>query len=183
MLDTSNRRVGVFIDVQNMYYSARNLFGRKVNYPAIVEQVVGNQKLIRAIAYSVATEAGDETAFFDALEKNGIEVIAKELIEYDSGIKKGNWDVGIAIDIVRMIDMLDVVVMVSGDGDFAPLGDYVRSKGRIFHVASFKESTSSELLDTADIYTNLSANKPIYLIPEAQAVRPAKNKTKTALKI
>ncbi|PIX62370.1 hypothetical protein CO057_04505 [Candidatus Uhrbacteria bacterium CG_4_9_14_0_2_um_filter_41_50] len=180
MLDTSTRRVGVFIDVQNMYYSARNLFNRKVNFPGIVEKTVGDQKLIRALAYTVSTQAGDESAFFGALEKNGIDVIAKDLIEYDSGVKKGNWDVGIAIDVVRMVDMLDVIVMVSGDGDFAPLGDYVRGRGRIFHVASFRESTSSELLDVADIYTNLSDDKTSFLILESKPVRAGK--TKTALK-
>lgn len=182
MLDTSTRRVGVFIDVQNMYYSARNLYNRKVNFPAIVEQSVGNQKLIRALAYTVSTQGGDESAFFDALEKNGIDVIAKDLIEYDSGVKKGNWDVGLAIDVVRMVDMLDVVVIVSGDGDFAPLGDYVRGRGRIFHVASFRESTSSELLDVADVYTNLSDDQKTFLIAESVPVRSEKTKTKTALK-
>lgn len=171
MLTTPTRRVGVFIDVQNMYYSARNLFNRKVNFPGIVTQTVGDQQLIRAIAYTVTTESGDETAFFEALEKNGIDVIAKDLIEYDSGVKKGDWDVGIAIDIVRAIDMLDVVVLCSGDGDFSPLGDYVRGKGRIFHVASFRESTSSELLDIADIYTNLSDDTKNFLMPEDKRKR------------
>jgi len=171
MLGTPSRRVGVFIDVQNMYYSARNIFNRKVNFPMIVKQTVGDQQLVRAIAYTVATESGDESAFFEALEKNGIDVIAKDLIEFDSGAKKGDWDVGIAIDIVRAIDMLDVVVLVSGDGDFAPLGDYVRGRGRIFHVASFRESTSSELLDIADIYTNFSDAKDTFLMPEDKRKR------------
>lgn len=183
MLDTSSRRVGVFIDVQNMYYSARNLFQRKVNFPEIVRKAVGDQKLIRALAYTVATQSGDESAFFGALEKSGIDVIAKDLIEYDSGVKKGNWDVGLAIDVIRMLDMIDIVVMVSGDGDFAPLGDYVRGRGRIFHVVSFRESTSSELLDVADIYTNLSEDQTAYLITESKIVQGTKIKTKTALKV
>ncbi len=182
MLSTPTRRVGVFIDVQNMYYSARNLFSRKVNFPNIVKETVGNQQLIRAIAYTVATESGEETAFFEALEKNGIDVIAKDLIEYDSGAKKGDWDVGIAIDIVRMVDMLDVVVLCSGDGDFSPLGDYVRGKGRVFHVASFRESTSSELLDIADIYTNLSDDKKTFLMPEDKRKRSAAPAKRTPAK-
>ncbi len=168
MLQTPNRRVGVFIDVQNMYYSARNLYNRKVNFPKIVEETVGDGQLVRALAYAVTTETGDESAFLDALEKNNIEVIAKDLVEYDSGHKKANWDVGMAIDVVRMVEMLDVVVMVSGDGDFAPLADYVRGKGRLFHVASFRESTSSELLDVTDMYTNLSDNQDTFLMPESK---------------
>ncbi len=166
MLVTPHRRVGVFIDVQNMYYSARNIFNRKVNFSNIVEKSVGEADLIRAIAYTISTKTGDESAFFEALRKKGIEVASKELLEYNSGVKKGDWDVGITIDIVRMLDMLDVVVLVSGDGDYVPLANYVKSRGRIMHVASFRESTSTALVGAVDIYTNLSDDQKTYLIPE-----------------
>lgn len=166
MLVTPHRRVGVFIDVQNMYYSARNIFNRKVNFSNIVEKSVGEADLIRAIAYTISTKTGDESAFFEALRKKGIEVASKELLEYNSGVKKGDWDVGITIDIVRMLDMLDVVVLVSGDGDYVPLANYVKSRGRIMHVASFRESTSTALVAAVDIYTNLSDDQKTYLIPE-----------------
>lgn len=165
MLDTQTRRVGVFIDVQNMYYSARNIFDRKVNFSNIVSEVVGDAKLVRAIAYTISTKGGEETAFFDALRNAGIEVKSKELLEYTGGSKKGDWDVGVTVDVIRMLDMLDVVVLVSGDGDFVPLGDYVRSRGRIFHVASFRESTSTSLVDATDIYTNFSDDQKKYLLP------------------
>ncbi|MBU1126367.1 NYN domain-containing protein [Patescibacteria group bacterium] len=164
MLSTQTRRVGVFIDVQNMYYSARNLFDRKVNFSSIVKDTVGDAQLIRAIAYTISTKGGEETAFFDALRGAGIEVKSKELLEYAGGAKKGDWDVGVAVDIIRMLDMLDVVVLVSGDGDFVPLADYVRSRGRIFHVASFRESTSGSLVEAADQYTNFSDDKRKFLI-------------------
>ncbi len=164
LIDTSTRRVGVFIDVQNMYYSARNIYGAKVNFGAIVKAAVGNQKLIRAIAYTISTKTGEERPFFEALQAMGIELNTKELLEYDSGHKKGDWDVGITIDVVRMLDMVDVVVMVSGDGDYCALADYVKSRGRIFHVVSFRESTSSKLVEVADIYTNLSQDKKAFLI-------------------
>jgi uncharacterized LabA/DUF88 family protein len=180
ILDTSTRRVGVFIDVQNMYYSARNIYGSKVNFGAIVKAVVGNQKLIRAIAYTISTKTGDEKPFFDALEAMGIEVAQKELLEYDSGHKKGDWDVGITIDDVRMLDMLDTVVMVSGDGDYCALADYVKNRGRIFHVASFRESTSSKLVECADIYTNLSQDKKAFLIG-SQDRRPVTHKTSSQM--
>ncbi len=174
MLDTSNRRVGVFIDIQNMYYSARNLYGNKVNFTNIVTGTTGNQKLIRAIAYCVSTKTGDETPFLEALHGAGIEVMTKELLEYDSGHKKGDWDVGITIDIIRMLDMLDVVVLVSGDGDYVPVGEYVKGHGRIFHVASFRESTSTRLVECADIYTNLSDDIATFLLPGSNKPRPAK---------
>ncbi len=164
MFDISTRRVGVFIDVQNMYYSARNIYGSKVNFGNIVKAGVGNQKLVRAIAYTISTKSGEELPFFEALSKMGIEVNTKELLEYDSGHKKGDWDVGIAIDVVRMLDMLDVVVLVSGDGDYCALAEYVKNRGRLFHAISFRESTSSKLVEVADIYTNLSADQQQFLI-------------------
>ncbi len=172
LIDTSTRRVGVFIDVQNMYYSARNIYGAKVNFGAIVKAAVGNQKLIRAIAYTISTKTGEERPFFEALQAMGIELNTKELLEYDSGHKKGDWDVGITIDVVRMLDMVDVVVMVSGDGDYCALADYVKSRGRIFHVVSFRESTSSKLVEVADIYTNLSQDKKAFLIGGSNNHRP-----------
>lgn len=177
MLSTHNRRVGVFIDVQNMYYSARNIFNRKVNFASIVEECVGDAQLIRAIAYTISTKSGDEEPFFEALRKSGIEVMSKELLEYEGGNKKGDWDVGITIDIVRMLDMLDVVILVSGDGDYIPLAKYIKGRGRIFHVASFRESTSTALIEEADIYTNFSADQNTFLITERKRVfakRPAK---------
>lgn len=175
MLDISNRRVGVFIDIQNMYYSARNLYGNKVNFANIVTGTTGNQKLIRAIAYCVSTKTGDETPFLEALHGAGIEVMTKELLEYDSGHKKGDWDVGITIDIIRMLDMLDVVVLVSGDGDYVPVGEYVKGHGRIFHVASFRESTSTRLVECADVYTNLSDDIATFLLPGNNKPRPVKS--------
>ncbi len=159
-----HRRVGVFIDVQNMYYSARNIYGSKVNFGNIVKAGINNQQLVRAIAYTISTKTGDELPFFEALHKMGIEVNMKELLEYEGGQKKGDWDVGITVDIIRMLDMLDVVVMVSGDGDYVPLGEYVKNRGRIFHVISFRESTSSKLVECADEYTNLSDDLGTFLI-------------------
>ncbi len=183
MLKTDTRRVGVFIDVQNMYYSARNIHNQKVNFQNIVKEAVGDSHLIRARAFTISTKDGDETAFFDALRKAGIEVVSKELLEYNSGAKKGDWDVGVTIDIVSMLDMLDVVVLVSGDGDFVPLCEYVKSRGRIFHVASFRESTSTSLVNAASVYTNLSDDKATYLIgTRKKTASTTKPKTKPATK-
>lgn len=180
MLDLSHRRVGVFIDVQNMYYSARNIYGSKVNFGNIVLKTLGDQRLVRAIAYTVSTKTGDELPFFEALHKMGIEVNTKELLEYDSGHKKGDWDVGITVDIIRMLDMLDVVIIVSGDGDYVPLGEYVKNRGRIFHVASFRESTSSKLVECADVYTNFSDDLPSFLINDPK-YRPTANTKSSAV--
>ena len=154
----------MFIDVQNMYYSARNIYGAKVNFGNIVKAAVGDQQLVRAMAYTISTKSGDEKPFFEALQNLGIDLRTKELLEYDSGHKKGDWDVGITIDVVRMLDMVDVVVMVSGDGDYCALAEYVKNRGRMFHVMSFRESTSGMLVEAADEYTNMSLDKKKFLI-------------------
>lgn len=160
----TDQRVGVFIDTQNMYYSARNLFKRKVNFKNIVEDAVAGRRLIRAIAYVVSTESGENEPFFEALEKAGIETRRKALMEYPSGQKKADWDVGLAIDVVQMLDTLDVVVIVSGDGDFQPLVNYIQSRGRIAELMGFGKTTSSKLSDMVHEYNDLSENKRRYLI-------------------
>ncbi len=182
MLKTSTRRVGVFIDVQNMYYSARNIFNRKVNFENIVKHAIGDKHLIRAIAYTISTKGGDESAFFEALRQKGIEVKSKELLEFNTGAKKGDWDVGITVDIIRMLDMLDEVVLVSGDGDFVPLADFVRSRGRTFSVISFRESTSTSLVHATDTYTNMSENRRKFLIPDKNAPRTTPTRKTTTSK-
>ena len=164
MFQYKDQRVGVFIDVQNMYYSARNIHQRKVNFANIVDEGVGDRKLIRAIAYVVTTKTGEETPFLDALRKKGIETKEKELLEYFSGQKKADWDVGITVDIIRMLDMLDVVVLVSGDGDYIPLVHFCQSRGRQVEVISFRESTSSKLVEAADLHVDMSKNRRKFLI-------------------
>lgn len=174
MISRPDQRVAVFIDTQNMYYSARNVFNRKVNFGNIVKDAVGDRKLIRATAYVVSTKTGEETPFFEALQKLGIETKEKELMTYISGLKKADWDVGIAVDAIKVLDMVDVVVLVSGDGDFIPLAEYVRSRGRLMEVISFRETTSTRLTEAVDKYTNMSENKRRYLITGGSGThRPA----------
>ncbi len=180
MIHHKNQRVGIFIDVQNMYYSARNLFNRKVHFGNVVKKITGDRQLIRATAYVVSTKTGENQPFFDALNNLGIETKEKELKEYAGGQKKADWDVGIAVDMIRAAQNLDVVVLVSGDGDFIPLVQYLKNAGTFVEVASFRETTSSELVEVvgADNYTNLSANKRAFLIPERfNRIRPTLQKT------
>src|SRR3990167_382257 len=106
-----DQRVGVFIDVQNMYYSAKNLYNQKVNFGNIVKEAVAGRKLIRAIAYVVRTESKDEQPFFEALYNLGIETREKDLQVYSTGFKKADWDVGLAVDAIRLAPTLDAVVI------------------------------------------------------------------------
>lgn len=164
MITYKEQRVGVFIDVQNMYYSAKNLYNAKVNFGNILETAVGNRKLIRAIAYVVKTKSGEEKVFFEALEKLGLETREKELMVYD-GAKKADWDVGICIDSIALADRLDVIVLVSGDGDFIPLVQYLKmNKGCRVEAMAFRETTSSKLVETVDNFVDLSHDRRRYLI-------------------
>lgn len=165
------QRVGIFIDVQNMYYSARNLYDAKVNFGNIVKCAVADRRLIRAIAYVVRTKTREEQPFIDALKKMGIETKEKELLEYFGGQKKADWDVGITVDIIRMSEILDAAVVVSGDGDYVPVLEYLKSHGRQAEVMAFRETTSTKLVEAADIYTNMSDSKEEFLIFGSKSAR------------
>lgn len=165
MIQRKDQRVGVFVDVANMYHSAKNLFGAKVNFKEVLKEAVASRQLIRAIAYAIRSESEDERAFFDALEKQGFEVRLKDLQIFAGGAKKADWDVGIAVDAIKMADRLDAVVLVSGDGDYQPLVTYLReSKGCQVEVIAFGRTTSSKLQDMVDTYTDLGQDIRRFLI-------------------
>lgn len=161
-----DQRVGVFIDVQNMYYSAKNLFGAKVNFGNIVKEATAGRKLIRAIAYVVSTESKEEQPFFDALYNVGIETKDKPLQIFLGGEKKADWDVGLAVDAIRFSPSLDAIVLVSGDGDYVPLVDYLRGQGKQVEVVAFGGTTSSKLIEEADDFIDLSQDKAKFLITD-----------------
>ena len=159
------QRVGVFIDTQNLYHSARNLYNARVNFGAVLKEVVAGRKLVRAVAYVITTEAGEEKNFFEALTKLGIETKTKDLQIFHTGTKKGDWDVGLTVDVMRMANRLDAVIIVSGDGDFIPLVEYMKNHtGTQVEVASFGKSTSNKLREVADDFIDLSLNPKKYLI-------------------
>ncbi|MEK6916816.1 MAG: NYN domain-containing protein [Nanoarchaeota archaeon] len=146
----ADQRVGIFIDVQNMYYSAKQLYNAKVNFSHILKRAVAGRKLIRAIAYVIKADIKEEHNFFEALEKIGYDVRSKDLQTFFTGAKKGDWDVGIAMDIMRMAAKLDVIVLVSGDGDFKDLLEHVKALGCRAEVISFGKTSSSRLTAEAD---------------------------------
>ncbi len=158
------QRVGVFIDTANLYHSAKNLYKRKVNFGAVLKEAVAGRKLVRATAYAITSEAGDEKNFFEALTKLGIETKTKDLQIFAGGAKKGDWDVGIAVDAMKMAPRLDAIVLVAGDGDFIPLVEYLQSQLVQVEVVSFGKSTSMRLKEVADDFLDLSANPRKYLI-------------------
>ena len=158
------QRVGVLVDVSNMYHSAKNLYKKKVNFKAVLDEAVAGRKLIRAIAYAVKTEGEEESPFFEALIQQGFEVRMKDLQIFAGGAKKADWDVGITVDAIKLSEKLDVIVLVTGDGDYLPLVSYLQNtKGCLVEVMAFDRTASSKLVEEADDFINLSASKKFLL--------------------
>ncbi len=154
------QRVGVFVDVQNLYYSAKNLYNTKVNFREILKTAVGTRKLIRAISYVIKADVKDESNFFEALENIGFEVKSKDLQIFIGGAKKGDWDIGIAMDAIELAPKLDTIVLISGDGDFLPLLQHLKSAlGCRVEVMAFGKTSSKKLIEEADSFTDMDQNK------------------------
>jgi uncharacterized protein (TIGR00288 family) len=158
------QRVGVFIDTQNLYHSAKHLYKARVNFGNILEEAVGGRTLIRAIAYVISTESGDEKNFFEALTKMGIETKVKDLQIFADGAKKADWDVGIAVDAIKLAPNLDTVVLVTGDGDFVPLIQYLEQHGIQVEVISFGKSSSGKLKEATNAFTDMGDDPKRYTI-------------------
>lgn len=160
-----NQRVAVLIDVQNMYHSAKNIYKARANFKEILKAAVAGRQLIRAIAYVIKTESGEEQPFFEALSKMGIELKVKDLQIFPGGMKKADWDVGMAVDAVRLADLvIDAIILVTGDGDYIPLVEYLKGKGCQAEVAAFGKSTSAKLIEAADDFIDLGENAQRFLI-------------------
>lgn len=159
------QRVGVFIDTQNLYHSAKNLYHARVNFGNVLKDSVAGRRLIRARAYVVTTESGEEKGFFEALGKIGIETTTKDLQVFFGGAKKADWDVGMAVDAITMAPKLDTVILFTGDGDFIPLVKYLQvHAGCQVEVASFGRSTSSKLKEATDHFLDLDEDPKRYLL-------------------
>jgi len=152
-----SQRVGVFVDIQNLYHSAKHLYSARVNYRELIKELVAGRQLIRAIGYVVKSETAlREASFFEALTKTGIELRIKDLQIFPGGVKKADWDVGMAVDAIRMANFLDVIILVTGDGDFVPLVEYLKwGLGREVEVAAFGRSASAKLKEVADFFIDL----------------------------
>ena len=159
------QRVGIFVDVQNLYYSAKNLYNAKVNFAAVLREAVAGRKLVRAIAYVIKADIKEEKSFFDALEKIGYEIRSKDLQTFAGGAKKGDWDIGIAMDMIELANKLDTLILVSGDGDFVDLLQHLRrAMGCRIEVMAIGPSSSAKLRAEADEFIDMDINKSRYLI-------------------
>ena len=164
MIKHPEQRVGILVDISNMYHSAKNLYHKRVNFKEILREAVAGRKLIRAIAYAIKTETEEESPFFEALAQQGFEVKMKDLQIFAGGAKKADWDVGITVDAIKLSDKLDVIILVTGDGDYLPLVSYLQNtKGCLVEVMAFRQTASSKLVEESDDFINLSENKKFLL--------------------
>jgi len=158
------QRVGILIDVQNLYHSAKNLYRARVNFREILKLAVSQRNLIRAFAYVVRTKTGEEKPFFEALTKSGIETRVRDLQEFYGGLKKADWDVGITIDAVKIAPSVDTIVLASGDGDFIALVEYLKNQGKRVEIIAFGRSASLNLKEVADEFIDLEKTPEKYLL-------------------
>jgi len=154
----TDQRVGIFVDVQNMFYSARTLHQSKVDYSKLLTELVAGRKLVRAIAYVVQRPDVDQKAFLEALRRAGYETKVKELTIREDGSSRGDWDVGLTVDALSLAHKLDTVILVTGDGDLVPLADGLKRAGCRVELVSFEQSTSNELMRSCDEFIPISTS-------------------------
>lgn len=160
-----DQKVNVFIDTQNIYHSSKNLYDSKVDFKRLVDILVGDRSLINVLAYVIRSDfTPKEIDFFEALISQGIRLRIKDLQVYPDGSKKADWDIGIAVDVIRFSSLVDVVILVTGDGDFSPLVEYLQNQGKQVEIAGFGQTTSSRLKEICDFYYNLDELASFILI-------------------
>lgn len=159
-----DQRVAVLIDTQNLYHSAKNLYKSKVNFAGVLKAALGGRKLVRALSYVVNTESGEEQPFFEAMEKIGIEIKTKDLQIFYGGAKKADWDVGLAVDAIKLSSKVDAIVLATGDGDFIPLVEYLKSQGCQVEGITFGRSASSRFREVVDDFIDMDENPNEYII-------------------
>ena len=178
-----DQRVAIFIDTQNLYHSAKNLYNSKVNFGAVVQESLAKRRLIRAIAYVITTEAGDETQFFEALTKLGIETKTKDLQIFYGGAKKADWDVGLAVDAIRIAPKVDTVILATGDGDFVPLVTFLKEHfGVQVEVISFGRSSSGKLRETCEDFIDMCEHPETFLIGYRARREPGRSQKRAVRK-
>jgi len=172
---TAVDRVGVFVDVQNMFYAARGVNAR-LDFDVLLQTATRNRRLIRAVAYVVEAREIDQSGFIALLKSKRYEVKRKDLKVRSDGSFKGDWDMEIALDALEMADALDVVVLVTGDGDFTGLVQKLKTRGPRVEVYSFPQNTAKELREAADKFVSIDKR----MLIKMSRVMPGAEPTGTA---
>jgi uncharacterized LabA/DUF88 family protein len=158
------QRVAVLADAQNLYHSAQSLFSRNVDYSSLLDKAVQERTLVRAISYVIRADSPEEERFFEALVDIGFETKIKNIKTFGDGSKKADWDVGMSLDAVTLADHVDVVVLCTGDGDFARLCSHLRHEGVRVEVMAFESSTAEELIEATDTFMDLGDREDTFLL-------------------
>lgn len=168
-----DQRVAVLVDVQNLYYSARNFYGARISFKNLLPAILSGRILTRAIAYVIKSDVTDgENEFFTAVHDAGFEIKEKELQVFPGGAKKGDWDVGIAMDAIRLGTKVDSVVLVSGDGDYIPVVTYLQqSLGCLVEVVAFEKTCSKALREACDDFIAIEDNAKKFLFTTEKSIR------------
>jgi len=147
------KKIAIFVDVQNIYYTTRDSFGRQFNYRKLWQKLSAEGEIISATAYAIARNDDSQIKFQDALKHIGFEVKLKPYIQRKDGSAKGDWDVGITIDVMQTAANVDTVVLLSGDGDFDLLLQKIRAGFDVnAEVYGVPELTANSLINAASIY-------------------------------
>jgi uncharacterized LabA/DUF88 family protein len=155
MIYKSGLDVCVLVDIQNMYHTSKQYMGKNISYEKLLDRIMGDRNLIRSIAYIVDRPDVDQEKFISSIFKLGFDIRRKDIISRKDGSSKADWDVGITIDAVQLVDKCDTIALVTGDGDFEPLVHYLKSRGIKVELYSFKKFTSQALVKACDYYDYL----------------------------
>ena len=182
---TSGRRVGIFVDVANIFYASLDA-EREIDYPALLAHTTKGRELVRAYAYTgLDPENEAQKKFHRFLGESGYRVVAKEVRRFKDGAMKANLDIELVVDLMRLAPRLDVAVIVAGDGDYAPAIRAIMDMGVRVEVICFRRNTSKDLLDVADSFEEISeiatvkgrSNRSSAPKKETAATNPARRET------
>ena len=147
------KKIAIFVDVQNIYYTTRQAYGRHFNYRKLWQRIAEQGDIVSATAYAIHRGDDGQMKFQDALKHIGFTVKLKPYIQRSDGSAKGDWDVGIAIDVLDVAKGVDTVVLLSGDGDFDLLMEKIKKDyGVTAEVYGVPELTAKSLVDSASVY-------------------------------
>ena len=151
-----SKNVAVYVDVANIFYAAKAA-GIDIDYVTLLKSATAGRDLVRAYAYTgLDPENENQRNFHSFLGRSGYKVVSKDIRKYGDGRVKANLDIELVVDMMRMSEKLDIAVVISGDGDFAPAINAVQQKGVRVEVISFRGNTSSDLMDVADVFIDIA---------------------------
>lgn len=150
---SSVNQIAIFVDVQNIYYTTRQIYGRQFDYQKLWQRIKQQGEIVSAIAYAIDSDNEGQRKFQNALKQMGFTIKLKPYIQRKDGSAKGDWDVGIAIDVMEISPQVNTVVLLSGDGDFDLLLDKVNHtygvRTEVYGVAAL---TANSLIQSATLY-------------------------------